>query len=123
MNQSDLIRELKFQNKILRDQVEAFRSGQKFTQLRDQYKALCAELKRQIAKKERENAELRARMSKSRKTWMEVNEDVIEEKNAAVAKMQTEIDRAHAAEQRAKEEVAKLREKLSKMESDLRNCA
>ena len=50
MNQSDLIRELKFQNKILRDQVEAFRSGQKFTQLRDQYKALCAELKRQIAK-------------------------------------------------------------------------
>ncbi len=40
MNQSDLIRELKFQNKILRDQVEAFRSGQKFTQLRDQYKAL-----------------------------------------------------------------------------------
>ncbi len=119
MNQSDLIRELKFQNKILRDQVEAFRSGQKFTQLRDQYKALCTELKRQIAKKERKNAELRARMSKSRKTWMEVNEDVIEEKNAAVAKMQTEIDRAHAAEQRAKEEVAKLREKLSKMESDL----
>ena len=119
MNQSDLIQELKFQIKVLRDQLDAFRNGSKFTQLRDSYEARCKKLNRVITEKDKEIASLHAQMASIRKKWMQVNEDVVKEKDTTVAKMETEVGRAHAAETRAKEETARLRKELSDKKIEL----
>ena len=72
--------QLQYENKNLRRQLKEFRSGEAFCRMREGFEKVLREKDRRIRELEQDNAGLRTQIVKNREMWMQVNEDVLREK-------------------------------------------
>ena len=81
--QRDFIGQLQCQNKHLRAEVDAFKSGQKYLDMaashRAEIDALRRDYERRLAQKNREIAQAHKETARVRRSFMEANEDVLKE--------------------------------------------
>lgn len=112
---SAYVDDLLFENKLLRDQVAAFESGKKYQKLKEDYRRQLAEKDRIIKRLRLDLADARAQIKRTRDRWMNVNEDVVAEKEKAMQEAEKKVEkaeeRAAEAERRESETRRKLHEK------------
>ena len=109
---SKAISDLTFQNKVLRDQVEAYKNGSKIRQLREMYE-------QQIRKLELKNRKLQCDNEDKDDRWMEVNDDVCKERDAAVQKAQKQADAATERANQAEEKRQDLKNEYSSYRKEM----
>lgn len=113
--QRDFIGQLQCQNKRLRDEVDAFKSGQKYLAMAASHKAeidaLRRDYERRLAQKDREIAQAHKETARVRRIFMEANEDVLKEKDDAIAKMEKQLEQKD-------EMIAQKEEKIRKLNSE-----
>jgi hypothetical protein len=85
-NQSALVTDLLFQNKIQKDKLSAFESGDIYVNLKKEHRIARQGDHRRMKKLELKIEELHAALSHMNQMWMQVNEDVVKEKEKELAK-------------------------------------
>ncbi len=95
---SEYIWFLKFQNSILRRQLDAFRCGNKFQTLREDYEAVCRKKDSRIRELEHELSDTRKRVIDVRSKWSEIVDDAYAECHREILK---ERKKTNAMEERA----------------------
>ena len=113
------ISDLRFQNKILRDRVAAFESGEKYTQMKNRmlentryYESLVKKLKNELADAHKETVDVRER-------WNQTCEDILQETEIAMEEMRKEVEKAqkkqYEAERKRDDALDKAKEKNAEM--------
>ena len=113
------ISDLRFQNKILRDRVAAFESGEKYTQMKNRmlentryYESLVKKLKNELADAHKETVDVRER-------WNQTCEDILQETEIAMEEMRKEVEKAqkkqYEAERKRDDALDKAQEKNAEM--------
>ena len=106
---------LQYEVKHLRKLVEDFRSGEKYAQMKKQYRKIIDGLKREIRNLKAELAAAHAETVSVRNKWFQTCEDIIKEKEAELARKDREMKKAtearYEAERQRDEAVKKLHEK------------
>lgn len=114
-SQTIYISDLLFQIKLLKDQVAAFESGEKYIRMQEEYRKARAADARIIRQLKAELASARAQIKDVRNKWMQTCEDVLKEKDEALAKKDRELQKIQKAlyeAQRQRDEAKdRLREK------------
>jgi hypothetical protein len=90
-NPSIQVADLLLQNKILKDKVSAFESGDYYERLKKEHRIAREADHRYIKKLEQEVAQLHAALIQMNKKWMQVNEDVMDEKEKAQAQNEKQL--------------------------------
>lgn len=90
----EYVTSLQYENRALRRQVDKFRSGRKYTELRTEYETVCRKKDGEIRKLKTELADARARIVTIRNQWMEVAEDIQKESENQILKEQQRAERA-----------------------------
>ncbi len=88
---------LEYEVRNLRKLVESFRSGEKYTQIKEEYRKITDGLKREIRRLKKELAAARAQTVKVRNLWMQVCEDIQKEKDVELARKEREFKKAQEA--------------------------
>lgn len=101
--QSDYLNDLIFENKLLRDQVDAYKTGAKYVRLKDQYQKNLNSKQREIDKLTRDLEDANQRIVNIRNMWMKTNEEIVKDKDNALAKAETKLERAKKEVQYQKE--------------------
>lgn len=117
---------LQYENQALKRQLQSFRSGTKYVQMRKQYEAEARKMEAEIRKLKKEIARLNAQIVTVRNIWSGVVDDMEREKKRAVFKAQQETrkmeERALRAERKVdsqKDEIRQWREKYYEAASAL----
>lgn len=112
MYESDYIWYLKFQNKNLKSQLESYKNGNKFRNLRSEYETLLKEKDKKIKRLEAELTSSHAETVTVRKYWSEIFDDVEAERKKAVLKANAETKKAIERALKAERKIDILEEKL-----------
>ncbi len=113
------IADLLLQNKNLREQINAFKTGEKYIRIEKEYQKLLAAKDNEIRKLKAELAAAHAETVDVRKKWMQTNEDVLAEKEAAVATARKEMATATAEKFEAERQRDEAKDKLSEKRKEL----
>ena len=109
------ISDLLFQNKLLKDKVAAFESGEKYVRMQEEHKKAREADARTIKRLEAEVASAHAQVVDVRNLWFQVNEDILKEKEAELKQKDLELKKMQEAlfeAQRQRDEALdKLKEK------------
>jgi hypothetical protein len=116
---SKAISDLTFQNKVLRDQVEAYKNGSKIRQLREMYEQQIRKLELKNRKLQCDNEDKDRRLKVMNDRWMEVNDDVCKERDAAVQKAQKQADAATERANQAEEKRQDLKNEYSSYRKEM----
>ena len=79
---------LQYEVRLLRAQVEAFKNGKRYLDMEAEYGRQLRERDNEIARLKKELADSRLETKRVRRYWMEVNEDVVAEMEAAVKRLE-----------------------------------
>ncbi|MCL2374522.1 MAG: transposase [Treponema sp.] len=82
---------LQYKVKSQKTQLDAFKSGQKYTDMMADFKAQLAEKDKEIKKLKRELEEARRQAAEARKIWEQVADDLEKEKSKELSKKDSEI--------------------------------
>jgi hypothetical protein len=110
-----LIDRLQLENKILTDRINAYESDSRYEKLREDYEDLLREKDREIQKLKREMDILRGEARKIKKIWMQVNEDVNDEKDKAQAAADMALEKADELKQELRDTRHELYEKTTEL--------
>lgn len=121
VTQRDFIGQLQCQNKHLRAEVDAFKSGQKYLDMVARNKAETDSLRRyyerKLAEKDREIAEAHKETARVRRIFMEANEDVLKEKADTIAKMEKKLEQKQKTIDDKDGKIAQLEEIIKQLNS------
>ena len=113
------ISDLRFQNKLLRDKVAAFESGEKYVQMKQHMMEITRYYEREIKKLKDELTDAHKETIAVRELWNQANEDVQQEANLALEKMRKQVDEAqkkqYEAERKRDAALDKAKEKNAEM--------
>ena len=113
------ISDLRFQNKLLRDKVAAFESGEKYVQMKQHMLELTRYYEREIRKLKDELTDAHQETIAVRELWNQANEDIQQEANLALEKLRKQVDEAqkkqYEAERKRDEALDKAKEKNAEM--------
>lgn len=122
----DFVTSLQYQNRHLKRQVESFKSGEAYVKLREKHKVEIRALEAENNRCKKLLAAANRSIIANRNHWMEVNKDVIKEKERELKKKDTELENMQAklydmARQRddALDEIRKLKAELYAVKSAL----
>jgi len=87
----EFLTNLQYKVKSLKAQVDAFKSGQKYTDMKADFKAQLAEKDKEINKLKQELAQTRCQVVDVRKKWEQVAEDMEKEHSKELSKKDREI--------------------------------
>ena len=110
---SEYIWYLKSKISIQERQLEAFRNGNKYVTMRNEYESVCRELNSKIRKLETELADANARNITIRKNWSEIFDDLDKEHGKELAAYQAALSKMEARALRAEHKADALQEKLA----------
>lgn len=110
---------LQYEVKNLKKLVAAFESGEQYVRLEKEYRRIIKELEREIRHLKAELAAARAETVDVRNKWLQTCEDVVKEKEAALARKDQEVKKARAAMYQAQKERDVALEKLRKQRTEL----
>lgn len=91
------ISDLLFQNKLLKDKVTAFESGEKYTRMKNEHRKAREADARIIKRLEAELASAHAQIIHNRNLWMQANEDILKEKEKALKEKDGELKKMREA--------------------------
>lgn len=95
-NKEILIADLKFENKILRDKVKAFESGEKYARMDRERKEIIRYYEKKLKSKDSELARAHAETISVRDKWFKTCEDILFEKEKAIKAANKEIEKYKA---------------------------
>lgn len=110
---------LQYEVRKLRKLVEAFQSGEEYARLKKEYCRIIEELEREIRYLRKELAAAHAQTVDVRNKWFQTCEDVVKEKEAALARKDREVRKAKEAMYRAQKERDDALDKLKKQREEL----
>lgn len=117
--QRNEISDLRFWNKILKDKLAAFESGEKYVQMKKQIEENTAYYEQEIKKLKAELGEAHKETVDVRKKYEETNEDVLQEAEKKVKKMQKIVEKAEErlleAERKRDDAIERAKEKNAEM--------
>lgn len=79
---------LQYEVRLLRAQVEAFKNGKRYLDMKAEHERQLRERDRETARLKKELADSRLETKRVRRYWMEVNDDVVAEMEAAVKRLE-----------------------------------
>ena len=119
--QRDFIGQLQIQNKHMKDELEAFKTGKKYLDMVESHKAEMEKLRRYyerlLSEKDREIADAHKETAYVRRVLMEANEDVLKEKDKAEARFQREAAKMKEALEEKDRKIEQLIDKNRELES------
>lgn len=111
---SEYIWFLKFKISVQERQLEAFRTGSKYVSLRKEYEAECGKLRRETDRLKHELAEAHSEITKMRRHWSEVFDDMEKEHNKEINLYKNKLSKMEARALKAEGRTDELKEKLKK---------
>lgn len=111
---SEYIWFLKFKISVQKRQLEAFRTGSKYVSLRKEYEAECGKLRRETDRLKHELAEAHSEITKMRRHWSEVFDDMEKEHNKEINLYKNKLSKMEARALKAEGRTDELKEKLKK---------
>ena len=110
---SEYIWYLKSKISIQERQLEAFRNGNKYVTMQNEYEAVCRGLNNKIRKLETRLADANAQIVTVRKNWSEIFDDLDKEHKKEIAAYQAALSKMEARALRAEHKVDVLQDKLT----------
>lgn len=110
---------LQYEVRKLTKLVEDLKSGEQYVRLEKEYRSIINELEREIHHLKKELAAAHAETVDVRNKWLQTCEDVIKEKEAALARKDRELRKAREAMYRAQKERDDALDKLKKQRVEL----
>jgi hypothetical protein len=89
----EIVTSLQYDNKHLRQRLELFESGEQYVRMQEEHAREIRKLNAIINRLEKEAAEANIRTRRNREYWMQVNEDVVKEKDKALRRKDAELVR------------------------------
>lgn len=110
---SEYIWFLKSKISVQKRQIEAYKNGNKYTSLRDDYEAVCRKLNQKIQKLENELAKSHSETITVRKYWSEIFDDLEKEHKLEIQSFKRAFSKMEARALKAEHEADVLKEKLA----------
>lgn len=113
------IADLKLYIKILKDQVSAFESGEKYVRLQEEHRKIVADRDRTIKYLEAELEKAHAETSKVLKIWMQACDDVVAEKERELKAKNRELEKMRKLMFKAQSERDAMKDRLHEKNLEL----